>query len=140
MFFHWRFTWAKCFLNHLTKVKWSFDFFLNGKLLSNKDLKKTFIKLLVYIYTNVQLCFNFIFIILVISFNFETQIIYMRSLKLFKMSEILPIGTSNIICSFKFATNCVIVACQHQKDMVIIYEEKFKFSSIRLSWNMVSLN
>jgi hypothetical protein len=56
------------------------------------------------------------------------------------MSEILPIGTSNIICSFKFATNCVIVACQHQKDMVIIYEEKFKFSSIRLSWNMVSLN
>jgi len=42
---------------------------------------KAFIKLLVYIYTNVQLGPNFIFMILVISFNFETQIIYMWSLK-----------------------------------------------------------
>jgi hypothetical protein len=64
-------------------------------------------KLLVYIYTNVQLCFNFIFIILVTSFNFETQIICMRSLKLFKMSEILRVATFDTICSFKFATNCV---------------------------------
>ncbi len=50
---------------------------------------KTFIKLLVYIYTNVQLCLNFIFIILVTSFNFEAQIIYLWSLKLFKVNEIL---------------------------------------------------
>jgi hypothetical protein len=28
------------------------------KNVSNKGFKKTFIKLLVYIYTNVQLCFN----------------------------------------------------------------------------------
>jgi hypothetical protein len=54
MFFHWRFIWAKCFFNHLTKVKWSFEFFLNGKLLSNKIFLQTFIKLLVYIYTNVH--------------------------------------------------------------------------------------
>jgi hypothetical protein len=56
--------------------------------LSNKGFWKTFIKLLVYIYTNVQLYLNFIFVILVTSFTFEAQIIYIWSLKLFKMSEI----------------------------------------------------
>jgi hypothetical protein len=55
------------------KVKWSFEFLKNGKMLSNKGFKKTFIKLLVYIYKNVQLCLNFIFIILVTSFNFESK-------------------------------------------------------------------
>jgi hypothetical protein len=50
---------------------------------------KPFTKLLVYIYTNVQLCFNFIFIIFVTSFNFEARIIYVWSLKLFIVSEIL---------------------------------------------------
>jgi hypothetical protein len=59
-------------------------FWKNEKLLSNKGLKKNFINLLMYIYTNVQLCFNFIFIIIVISFNFEAQIIYIWSLKQFK--------------------------------------------------------
>jgi len=53
------------FFKHLIKVKWSFEFFLNDKLLSI-FLKKTIIKLLVYIYKNAQLCFNFIFIIFVI--------------------------------------------------------------------------
>jgi hypothetical protein len=107
MFFHWRFTWVKCFFNHLTKVRWSFDFFLNGKLLSNKGFSKTFIKLLMYIYANVKLCFNFIFIIFVTSFNFEAQIIFMWPLKLFKVSEILHIDTFDTICISKFATNCV---------------------------------
>jgi hypothetical protein len=45
--------------------------------MSNKSLKKNFIKLLVYIYTNAQLCLNFIFMIFMILFNFEAQIIYM---------------------------------------------------------------
>jgi hypothetical protein len=54
-FFHWKFTWAKCFFNHLSKIKWSFEFFENEKLLSNKGFYKTFIKLLVYIYKNEQL-------------------------------------------------------------------------------------
>jgi hypothetical protein len=89
IFFHWGFTWAKCYLNHLTKVRWSLVFFKNGKLLSNKGFLKTLIKLLVYIHTKLQLCLNFIFIILVTSFNFEAQIIYMWSLKLFKVNEIL---------------------------------------------------
>ncbi len=62
---------------------------------------------MVYIYTNVQLCFNFIFIIVVTSFNFETQIIYMWSLKLFKVGEILCVVTFDSICNSKFATNCV---------------------------------
>jgi len=51
--------------------------------------------------------FNFIFIVLVTSFNFEAQIIYMWSLKLFKVSECLCVNTLDIICSSKFATNCV---------------------------------
>jgi hypothetical protein len=51
--------------------------------------EKPFTKLLVNICTNVQLCFNSIFIILVTSFNFEFQIIYMWSLNIFKVSEIL---------------------------------------------------
>jgi hypothetical protein len=46
-------------------------------MLSNKVFLKTFIKLLVYSYINAQLYFNFIFMILVISFNFEAQIIYL---------------------------------------------------------------
>jgi hypothetical protein len=83
------------------------SFWKYGKLLSNKGFKKTFIKLLVYIYTSVQLCLNFIFIILVNSFNFETQIIYMWSLKLFKVSEFLHVGTFDITCNSKFASNCV---------------------------------
>ncbi len=62
---------------------------------------------MVYIYTNVQLCFNFIFIILVISINFEAQIIYMWSLKLFKVNEILRVAIFETICSSKFASNCV---------------------------------
>jgi hypothetical protein len=62
---------------------------------------------LVYIYTNVQLRLNFIFIILVISFNFEIQIIYMWSLKLFKVGEILCVNTFDTICSSKFASNFV---------------------------------
>jgi hypothetical protein len=72
-----------------------------------KGFLKTFIKLLVYIYTNVQLCFSFIFIILVISFNFEAQIIHMWSLKLFKVDESLRVTTFDTICVFKFAINCV---------------------------------
>jgi len=74
MFFHWRFIWAKFFSNHLTQIRWNFDFFL--KMLLNNDFLKAFIKLLVYIYTNARLSFNFIFMILAISFNFGTQIIY----------------------------------------------------------------
>jgi hypothetical protein len=35
-------------------------------MLSNKGFLKTFIKSLVYIYTNVQLCLNFIFMIFAI--------------------------------------------------------------------------
>ncbi len=81
--------------------------FKNGKLLSNKGFLKKIIKLLVSIYTNVQLCLNFIFIILMISFNFEAQIIYMWSLKLFKVNEILHLATFDTICSSKFASNCV---------------------------------
>jgi hypothetical protein len=104
---HWKFTWVKCFLNHLTIVRWSFEFFKYGKLLWNKGFHKTFAELLVYIYTNVQLCLDFIFIILVTSFNFEAQIIYMRFLKLFKVSEILHITTFDTISSSKFTSNCV---------------------------------
>jgi len=33
---HWRFIWAKCFFNQLTKIKWSFEFLKYGKMLSNK--------------------------------------------------------------------------------------------------------
>jgi hypothetical protein len=62
---------------------------------------------LVYIYTNIKLCFSFIFIILVTSFNFEARIIHMWSLKLFKVYEILRVATFDIICVSKFATNCV---------------------------------
>jgi hypothetical protein len=36
------------------------------------------------------------------SFNFEAQIIYMWSLKLFKMSEILRVVTFDTMCSSKF--------------------------------------
>jgi hypothetical protein len=107
MFFHWRSIWAKWFFNHLTKLKWKFEFFWNGKLLSNKGFLKTYIKLLVYIYTNIQVCFSFIFIILVTSFNFGARIIHMWSLKLFKVDEILRVATFDIICGSKFATNCV---------------------------------
>ncbi len=67
--------------------------------MSNKDFKKLFFELLVYIYKNVQWCLNFIFIIIVTSFNFEAQIIYMWSLKLFKVNEILCVATFNIIYS-----------------------------------------
>jgi len=83
IFLGWKmfFIWAKRFCNHLTKIRWSFEFFLNEKLLSNKGFLKTFIKLLVQICTNVQLCVNFIFMILVIYFKFEAQIIYIWSLK-----------------------------------------------------------
>jgi hypothetical protein len=42
-----------------------------------------------------------------ISFNFEAQINYMWSLKLFKVSEILCVATFDTICSSKFVTNCV---------------------------------
>jgi hypothetical protein len=56
-----------------------------------------FIKLLVYIYTNAQVCLNFIFMILVTSFNFEVQIIYMRFKKKFKVNEISPIATFDTI-------------------------------------------
>ncbi len=59
------------------------------------------------IYKNVKLRFNFIFIIHVTSSNFETQIIYMWSLKLFKVNEILHVTTLDIMCSSKFASNCV---------------------------------
>jgi hypothetical protein len=55
--------------------------FLKMKKNVKKRFLKTFIKLFLYIYTNVQLGLNFIFTILVISFNFEAQIIYMWSLK-----------------------------------------------------------
>jgi len=61
----------------------------------------------VSIYTNVKLYFNFIFIIHVTFFNFEAQIIYMWSFKLFKVSEILHVATFDITCSSKFASNCV---------------------------------
>jgi len=77
------------------------------KLLSNKDFSKAFSELLVYIYTNVQLFLNFIFIILVAFFDFEAQIIYMWSLKLFQVTKILLVATFDIIRSSKFATNCV---------------------------------
>ncbi len=83
------------------------NFFLNGKLLSNKGFLKTFIILLVYIYTNVQLCFSFIFITLVTSFNFEAWIIHMWFFKLFKVDEILHVATFHTICGSKFTTNCV---------------------------------
>jgi hypothetical protein len=26
IFFHWKFTWVNCFFNHLTKIRWSFEF------------------------------------------------------------------------------------------------------------------
>jgi len=81
MFFHWRFIWAKCFFNHLTKVRWSSEFLKKWQTIIKQGFKKTLIKLLVYIYKNVQLCVYFIFIILVTSFNFEAQIIYIWSLK-----------------------------------------------------------
>ncbi len=32
MFFHGIFTWIECFFNHFTKIKWSFDFFLEWKI------------------------------------------------------------------------------------------------------------
>ncbi len=108
MFFHWRFLWAKWFFNHLTKIKWNFEYFFKKENCCQiRVFKKTFIKLLVYIYTNVQLCFSFIFIIRVTSFNFEAQIIHMWSLKLFKVDEILCVATFDTICGSKFSTNCV---------------------------------
>jgi hypothetical protein len=90
--------------NHLTKVRWNFEL---KKKISNKGLKKTFIKLLVYIYTNVQLCFNFIFMIFVSLKVFEAQIIYMWSLKYFKVNEILCVATFDTICNCEFPSNCV---------------------------------
>ncbi len=106
MFFHWKFTWCKCFFNHLKKVKWSFEFLQNGKMLSNMGFKKTFIKLLVYIYTNVQLCLNFIFIILVTSFDFEVKS-FICDLKKIQNEYNLMCPTFGIICSPKFPSNCV---------------------------------
>jgi hypothetical protein len=41
------------------------------------------------------------------SLNFETKIMYMWSLKLFKVNEILSVVTFVTICSSKFATNYV---------------------------------
>jgi hypothetical protein len=41
MLFYWRFIWAKCCFNHLKKIKWSFEFFKYGKMMSNKGLRKT---------------------------------------------------------------------------------------------------
>jgi hypothetical protein len=61
----------------------------------------------VYIYTNVQLYLNFIFIILLTSLNFETQMIYMWFKKLFKVSEIIHVATFDITCNSKFASNYV---------------------------------
>jgi len=87
------------------------NFQKNGKLLSNKGFKKIFIKLLVYIYNQIQLCFIFIFIVVMTSFKFECQIIYMWPLKLFKVNEILCVGTFDTICSSKFSQIVYIVAC-----------------------------
>jgi len=66
-----------------------------------------------YIFTHMYNYVNFIFIVIVTSFNFETQLVHMRSLKLFKVSEILRVATFNIICSATFASNCVDHSCQH---------------------------
>ncbi len=67
---------------------------------------------MVYIYTNAQLWFNFIFMILVTSFYFEVQIIYVWSLKWFKMKEVLCVVTFDTICSSKFQTKCVNCSMQ----------------------------
>jgi hypothetical protein len=40
IFFHWRFTWVKCFFNHLSKIRWSFHFKKNEKPLTSKGFKK----------------------------------------------------------------------------------------------------
>jgi hypothetical protein len=37
MFFHWRFIWAQCFFNHLTKVRWKFELFKKWKIAAKKE-------------------------------------------------------------------------------------------------------
>jgi hypothetical protein len=65
----------------LDKNKMKFLIFKKWKTVINKGFQKTFLKWLVYIYKNAQWWSNFIFIILVISFNFEAQIICMWNLE-----------------------------------------------------------
>jgi hypothetical protein len=37
---NWIFTWAKCFFNHLIKIKWSFDVFTMEDCCQIRDFKK----------------------------------------------------------------------------------------------------
>jgi hypothetical protein len=106
MFFHWRFTWVKCLFNHLTKVRWNFELKKNGKLLLNKGFKKTFIKLLVYIYTNVQLCLNFIFIIILVT------TIILKPKSLFVIFKIVQ-NRWNLMCWYFWYFMYTII-CIHQ--------------------------
>jgi hypothetical protein len=60
------------FFNHLKKIRWFWIFKIENCY--QIRVLKTFIKFLVYIYTNGKLCLNFIFMILVTSFSFQAQI------------------------------------------------------------------
>jgi hypothetical protein len=107
----------------------------------------------VYIYTNVQLSLNFISIILVNSSNFETQIIYIWSFKLFKVSEILCVVTFDITCNSKFASNCVQCSLPTRINELIskwndvyywcvqcalVYSYQDSCSKFHLEWNLIS--
>jgi hypothetical protein len=60
---------------------------------SNKVLKITFIKLLVYIYINTQLWITCLCMVYIIGFIFKIQISYMWFLQELKMIEILHVIT-----------------------------------------------
>lgn len=83
MFFHWGCTWIRCSFHNLTRIKWSIKINKKWKLLSNKGLFKTFIKLMMYTYTIAQLWINCIFMVLLIYFSFEAQIIHIVMCKHF---------------------------------------------------------
>jgi hypothetical protein len=74
----------------------------NGNMLSNKDFKSMFIKLLMCFYIMIQLPINCILMSWIIYFIFEAQINYMGFLKRSKMNEILHVTTFYIICSLNF--------------------------------------
>jgi hypothetical protein len=71
MFFHWKCRWAECCFYHLQKNNGFSNLIKNGNLLSNKCFKSRFIKLLVYLYTMIQVLINCILMGLITYFMFE---------------------------------------------------------------------
>ncbi len=96
------------FFNHLTKVRWSFEFFLNGKILSNKGFLKTFIKL---IDVHLHKC------IIMSQFHIHNSCDFLQFWSsnhlyvIFKIIQsewnLICCVTFDTICSSKFYSNCV---------------------------------